>query len=118
MEDLHKEVGILINSVIRNYEDAVLENAPSFASTQPEIIKLVDSYWSDKYRENANDNIGLRKVFYNIIEAPTMVASKMIDLDTKNITIIPEEGNSFYPAWLFMKRLKSLDEEHKLRNIT
>ena len=106
MEDLHKEVGILINSVIRNYEDAVLENAPSFASTQPEIIKLVDSYWSDKYRENANDNIGLRKVFYNIIEAPTMVASKMIDLDTKNITIIPEEGNSFYPAWLFMKDLK------------
>ena len=106
MTDLSKSIGILINSGIEDYEEMVLENAPSFASTQPEIINLVDSYWSDKYRDSSNDNLGLRKVFYNIIEAPTMVASKMIDLDTKDIMIIPEEGNSFYPAWLFTKDLK------------
>ena len=88
------------------FERAEPKTNPSFAKTQFGIIELVDLYWVSKYRDSAADSSGLKKAFYNVILKPVQIASKMIDLDTKDIRIIAEEGQSYYPAWLFGKDLK------------
>lgn len=70
------------------------------------MIDLVDLYWMNKYKESNNTTSGYRKIFDNIILNPIEVAAKMIDFDTKDIKIIAESGQSYYPAWFFETELR------------
>jgi len=79
---------------------------PIFAESHGEILELIDLYWVDKFRDNARDSLGFLRPFYNVVENPSLVSSKMIDIDTKDVRIIAEEGQSYYPAWLFGKDLR------------
>jgi len=98
------------------YEDLIKERIaesnksldcfPSYANTQHSIVELIDLYWVDKFRDGDYDKKGWKKFFYGIIDNPTNVASKMVDLDTKNIQLIAEEGQSYYPVWFLEKDLK------------
>jgi len=88
-----------------DYEKKQLEFAPSFARTTPNIISLIDMYWVDKFQGGDTDDNGWKRAFYNVIENPTMVASKQIDLDTKDIRIKASDGKSFYPSWLYTRDL-------------
>jgi len=78
---------------------------PSFAPSQKDVINLVDLYWVDKFKDGDLDNLGVKKSFYNVIESPTLTASKMIDLDTKDIKILAEDGQSVYPAMFYEREL-------------
>jgi len=95
-----------VNTQIKDYEKVRVKTNPVFAPNQKDIIELVDYYWANKYRDGDNDSTGFKKAFYNVILNPTEVAQKMLDVDTKDIKIIAEEGQSYYPAWFFGKSLK------------
>ncbi len=95
-----------INREVEQCERDTLVCNPSYAPTQKEILRLVDFYWVNKYKDGEYDETGYRKSFYNVIINPTEIASKMIDLDTKDIQIKAEDGQSFYPAWLMGKDLR------------
>lgn len=101
-----------IQGKIKEYEQDITMNfAPSYATTQEEIIKLIDYYWVSRYRDGDKDSLGFLKPFYNIVINPTEVASKMIDVDTKNIKVIAEDGASYYPVWFFSKELREWMKE-------
>jgi len=102
-----------LNNDLDNFEKTQLDCNPVFAKTHSDIIELIDLYWVDRYRDHAFDSLGFLRPFYNVIESPTQVASKMVDLDTKDIRIIAEEGQSYYPVWLFEKDLKIWMKEQK-----
>ena len=95
----------LINQEVKDFERQTLECNPSYAKTQEDILKLIDLYWVDKFRDGDTNELGDKKAFYNIVENPTLVASKMIDIDTKDIRLIAEDDQSYYPAWLLGKEL-------------
>ena len=95
------------------FEKTVVKFNPSFAPRQKDIINLVDYYWMSRYQGGDYDSTGYRMSFYNIIMNPVDVASKLVDLDTKDIRIVAEEGQSYYPAWLFGKDLKLWMKENK-----
>jgi hypothetical protein len=95
------------------YSKTEVEPNPHFAKTQDELLSLIDLYSNSKYREGSEDESGYKRAFLNIVDNPTMVACKMIDLDTKDIRIIAEDGQSYYPAWLFSKDLKHWMKEQK-----
>jgi hypothetical protein len=78
---------------------------PSFAPSQKDVIELVDLYWVDKFKDSDTDSLGTKKMFYNVIESPTLTASKMIDLDTKDIKIQAEDGQSVLPAMFYEREL-------------
>lgn len=99
---------------IEKFENGTLDSAPPYATTQKKIIELIDSYWVSKYRDNQYDELGFLKPFYNIVINPTEVAAKMVDLDTKDIRIVAEDGQSYYPAWLFGKELKIWMKDNKI----
>jgi len=97
---------ININSIVEEYKKASLDCNPVYAPSNYEIIELIDCYFANKYRDNEFDSSGYKKAFFNIVVNPTEIAAKMIDLDTKDIRIVAEDGQSYYPAWLFGKELK------------
>lgn len=78
---------------------------PAFAPSQKEVIELIDLYWVDRFKDGDADSLGAKKSFYNVIEAPTLTAAKMIDLDTKDIKVIAEDGKSYYPAMFYEREL-------------
>jgi hypothetical protein len=92
-------------------KDITMNSTPSYATTQEDIIDLIDSYWVSRYRDGDNDKLGFLKPFYNVVINPTEVASKMIDVDTKDIKVIAEDGASYYPVWFFTKELRDWMKE-------
>lgn len=95
-----------IQKILTDFDEVKLDFAPTYAPKQKDIISLIDYYWVSKYRDGDKDSLGFMKPFYNVIINPTEVASKMIDIDTKDIRVIAEDGQSYYPAWFFSKELK------------
>lgn len=100
----NKELKKLIHKEITEYHEP-LDINPSFAPTQKEILNLIDLYWVDKFKGNEKDSQGFRKVFYNIVQNPTLVASKMIDIDTKDILLIPINKSNHYLVMIMKKDL-------------
>jgi len=102
-----------IKEKIDEFEKTSLEVNPSYAPTQKEIIELIDLYWINKFRDGDKDANGFKKAFFNVVNYPVEVAMKMVDIDTKDIRIIAEKGQSYWPAWLFEKDLKIWMKEQK-----
>lgn len=97
-----------------DFKQSTLKFAPSYANTIPNIIRLCDLYWVDQYLGGDTDDTGWKRSFYNIIKNPTLVSGKQIDIDTKDIRIIAEVGQSYYPSWIFTRDLKVWMKQRKL----
>lgn len=91
----------------------VLKPNPHFASTHKQLLELVDSYWNSKFRDNPKDSKGFRKPFFNVVRVPTFVSAKATDLDTKNIKIISDLGQSYFKSYIFNKELKYYFKENQ-----
>jgi len=83
-----------------------MDNYPSVATTQGELIDIINKYYLSQFRDGDTDVLGEKKVFYNIVNLPVEVAAKMIDLDTKDINLIGEDWGSYWPAWIMSKELR------------
>lgn len=105
-----------IGDELMYYKNTTLDLNPSFASTAKDIIELIEFYFVSKFRDGSSDANGFKKGFYNIVEHACQVAAKMIDLDTKDVDVIAEDGQSYYPSWLFERRLKLWMKEKKNSN--
>jgi hypothetical protein len=103
---INKKVLGVVTLALDDYNKKVIDINPDYAPTQPDVIDLVDHYWMDKFRDGGETLTGWKKAFYNIVSNPTQVSSKMVDLDTKDVKIIAENGASFYPAWFYQKDLR------------
>ena len=101
MDDFGVDLVKVIIKEIEHDKKKSLEFAPSFAPTEKDIIQLINLYWVDKYKSGDTNESGWKRAFYNVVENPTLVASKQIDLDTKDFKIIAADGKSFYPAWIY-----------------
>ena len=96
----------VINKEKERYAQTLIRINPSFAPNQKDILTLIDHYWMNKFKEGENDSTGFKKAFFNVVVPPSEVAMKLLDLDTKDVQVIAEDGQSYYPAWFFGKDLK------------
>lgn len=78
---------------------------PPYAKTHPELLRMLDFYKVSKYTENNWDQ-GERRLFMNVINSPVLVASKMIDIDLKDIIATPGVGSNEYEAWIYQTLLR------------
>lgn len=112
------QVGKNLVSTIKNewkeFEEKSFEYAPQYANTIPRLTKLIDLYWVDRYLGGDTDDNGWKRAFYNIVKNPTLVSGKQIDLDTKDVRIIPEIGQSLYPSWIYSRDLKQWMKQRQL----
>lgn len=93
-----------IQTEIDYCESTTLDLNPYFATNQISLLELVDLYWMSKFKDGDMDSFG-KKVFYNIVNLPVDVAAKMIDIDTKDIQLHPEDDN-YWTTWVMQKELE------------
>lgn len=86
------------------------ENRGYFFS-QYDTVNLIELYYNSKFETGAIDSEGQRKLFLNICAFRSDVASKMIDLDTKDFVFIPEDNSSKWGAWFIQKEFKDWARE-------
>lgn len=74
--------------------------------SQWETLNLIDLYYNSKFETGLTDSEGQRKLFLNICAFRADVASKMIDLDTKDFVFIPDDNSSKWGAWFINKEFR------------
>lgn len=80
--------------------------AKGYAFSQRDTIDLIDLYYNSKFETGNTDSEGQRKLFLNICAFRSDVASKMIDLDTKDFVFIPDDASSRWGAYFISKEFK------------
>jgi len=78
---------------------------PGYSFNQYETLKRIHLYLNSKY-ENGGVYLGRELLFYNILTAPCEVATRMLNIDTKNIRLWPSNPKSLFSTWLLEKELK------------
>ena len=71
-----------------------------------DTLKRIDLYYNSKFESGSYDSKGFKKFFYNIVKAPCDIAKKFIDLDTKDLILVPEGEGNEYKIYLMQKELR------------
>ena len=94
---------------IRQEEDdfinGFIQPVPGWQFNQYNTIKRAHLYLNSKY-EDDSPYLGRTKIFYNIVSAPVQVAQKMLNVDTKDIKLLPTNPKSTFSTFLLEKELK------------
>lgn len=91
-----------------NNEDAryLRKETKGYFFSQWETVNLIDLYYNSKFETGVIDSEGQRKLFLNICAFRADVASKMIDLDTKDFVFIPDDESSNWLSYFITKEFK------------
>ncbi len=97
-----------------NNEDAryLKKETRGYFFSQYETLNLIDLYYNSKFETGQIDSEGQRKLFLNICAFRADVASKMIDLDTKDFVFIPDDESSKWLSWFISKEFKDWAREN------
>lgn len=79
---------------------------------QWETVNLIDLYYNSKFETGQIDSEGQRKLFLNICAFRADVASKMIDLDTKDFVWIPDDESSNWISYFVTKEFRDWAREN------
>ena len=85
-------------------EGTAIKINPAFATKQTNVLDLIEMYNLSQYRDGNYDSFGNPRVFFNIVNYPTDVSSKMVDLDVKDVQVISEDDN-YWNSWIMQKEL-------------
>src|SRR3990167_372233 len=88
-----------------------------YAFNQHETLNLIELYYNSKFQSSEYDTEGHRKTFLNVNQFRADVASKMVDLDTKDFIFLPEDSHSVWPAWFLSKEFKMWTKDRKLSKL-
>lgn len=90
-----------------------IEITPGYTFNQAETLQKIDLYYASRYKKGNLDKEKFKKLFFNIIKHRVNTATKAIDIDTKDIRVIAEDGQSYWPALFFEVDLKQHMKEEK-----
>jgi hypothetical protein len=71
-----------------------------------ENLKEIDLSYNSKFKNGQYDSRGFRKFFFNITKPACDVATKFVDLDTKDVILIPTRVGDEMKVWLMQRKLK------------
>lgn len=86
------------------YDDVEMPGGWFF--NQIDELKTTDLYYNSKYKTGQYDPQGFRKFFYNIVKPTCDIATKYIDLDTRDIILTAEHPNDELRVFLMQRRLR------------
>jgi len=96
----------VIENEVNFYKNSELQQNPAFAPKMGDVYELIDLFSVSRFRDGDKDSLGFKKVFFNIVNFIVDVCAKMLDIDTKNIYLVAENGADYWPSWLMGKELK------------
>lgn len=93
------------------YED--IEMPGGYSWNLPQTIRRIDLYLNSRFETGSVDSSGKPKYFFNVVKPAAEVATKMIDLDTKNILLYSQRTDDEYKVWLMKRDLELWLKEKK-----
>lgn len=84
----------------------------SYEFSQWETVNDIEMYYNSKFKSGLLDSEGYRKIFLNICKFRSDVASKQVDLDTKDFNFVPEDANSVWGAFFANKMFRTWAKEN------
>lgn len=72
-----------------------------------DLLKTINLYWASKYKTGPFDEQGFRKFFVTVGKPACELATKFIDLDAKDLTLLSTVLRDELRVWAMQKRLKS-----------
>ena len=109
MESIFSQIRKEANDFYDNYITVV----PGYTFNQNNTLKRVHLYLNSRY-EDSTQYLGRDKLFYNVVHAPCEVAMRMLNIDTKNIRLLPLNPKSEFSTFLLEKELKQWLKKNKL----
>lgn len=97
-----------------------IEIVPGYTFNQYETIKKIHKYYNSHYNEGDYETINgvtRKKVFWNIGRRRATIASKQIDIDTKDFLLISEDQATEWNVLLLSKELKAWMKKEKYAKI-
>lgn len=85
--------------------------SPYYQFNQYKVLQKIELYLNSKFETGEFDDRGFKKYFYNVIIQPCEVATKEIDLDTKDVIVRPEDGDDI-TAYFMAKDLHQWLKDH------
>lgn len=82
------------------------KDSREYLFNQYQTLNIIDLYYNSKFETGPIDSEGQRKLFLNICAFRADVASKMIDLDTKDFVFIPDDESSKWLSYFISKEFK------------
>lgn len=90
---------------LTNFYQAV-EMPGGWSFNHPERLKTNDLYYNSKFKGGQYDRMGYRKFFYNEVKPACDIATKFVDLDTRDILLTAENEGDEMKVFLMQRRLK------------
>lgn len=78
---------------------------PGYSFNMYEMIKLCHLYRNSKF-EDSSSYLGRDKLFFNVVNPACEVATKMLNVDTKNIRLWPMNPRSTFSTYLLEKEIR------------
>lgn len=112
LDDFYRMKSSLTGKKIENSSVRFLRKKDStYLYNQADTIGLIDLYWNSKFSSGEKDEQGRQKLFMNVGKFRSEVASKQVDIDTKDFLFTPEDYASTIGAWLMQQELKTFVKE-------
>lgn len=114
-------MGDTIFSTIRQEKTDFFTNyvpiVPGYSFNQYETLKRIHLYLNSKFENGDDTYYNREKLFFNVVVPACEVATKMLDVDTKDIRLLPQNAKSHFATYLLEKELKLWLKTSKLANI-
>src|SRR3990167_5402242 len=76
-------------------------------------LKKIELSYNSKFEKGDKDSRGFKKYFYNINKPACDIATKFVDLDTKDIILRHELPDQEWKVWVMMHDLKGWLKKNK-----
>lgn len=114
-----------IFSQIRQEIDGFLNTysviVPGYSFSQYQTIKRINLYLNSKFEESPNESFGpwanRERLFFNVVVPACEVATKMLNVDTKDIRLLPTAPKHHFATYLLEKELRQWLKTSKLANV-
>src|SRR5882762_6244292 len=122
-----------IRSEIKDFNTNYISIVPGYSFNQLYTLKRIHLYLNSRYESGTNIGIttgnttnadirgnqymGRDKLFFNIITPICELAAKELNLDTKDIKLLPLEPKSYFSTYLLEKELKQWLKKNKLGKV-
>lgn len=119
-----------IRSEIKDFNTNYISIVPGYSFNQLYTLKRIHLYLNSRYEAGTNIGIttgnttnadirgnqymGRDKLFFNIVTPICELAAKELNLDTKDIKLLPLEPKSYFSTYLLEKELKQWLKKNKL----
>lgn len=99
-----------------DFVNSTISVPSGYGFSQYRTLKRLGLYLNSKFEDNSTF-LNRNKLFFNITVPPCEVATKMLNVDTKDIRLLPQDPKTQFATYLLEKELKQWLKTSKMANI-